>query len=151
MIKLIVELTNLYAVQVGPIKFSGKLKRNGTLKFSQESASSTCVDMMYWSVELWYPPIADVMTRNHFKELNWFLQFNDKALANRSRDDQMYDRYHKVRPLLTMMREACLLTEPEERMSVDEPLYRIKTAFDNILLRKLRNGASKSKSWQDVV
>jgi len=51
-------------------------------------------------------------------------------------------QYHKVKPLLNLLRDACLLTEAEERMSVDEPLQRKNSL-------RVRNGASNS--WQDVV
>jgi len=35
------------------------------------------------TIELWYQPVADVMTGNRFKAL-----INDDALATQSRDDQ---------------------------------------------------------------
>jgi len=93
---------------------------------------------LYWGVELRYPPIADVMTRNRFKELNRFLHFNGNALATQSRDDPAYDRFYKVRPLLTMLRDACLLTEPEERLSVDEQMipYKGKNSLRQYLPKK---------------
>ena len=42
------------------------------------------------------------------------------------RDDPRYDRYFKVRPMLAMLHDACLQTEPEEKMSVDEQMIPYK-------------------------
>ena len=85
------------------------------------------------------------MTRDRFKDLNRFVQFNDNALATQNRDDPAYDQYYKVRPLLNMLRDACLLTEPEERMSVDEQMipYKGKNSLRQYLPKNRRSGALK--------
>ena len=57
---------------------------------------------MYWSKELRYSPVADVLTRNRFYDLH----FNDNSKTVQNRDDQNYDRFYKVRPILSMLRTA---------------------------------------------
>jgi len=79
---------------------------------------------MYWSRELHFPAIADVMSRNKFEELTKYIHFKDNSQTVTNRDDNNYDRFYKVRPLLNMLHDACLKLEPEEKMSVvtDDPL-----------------------------
>ena len=142
----IVQQTNLYAAQVGSSfvtneeeieQYIGILVKMGIVHMPRYE--------LYWSVELRYPPIADVMTRDRFKDLNRFVHFNDNALATQNRDDPAYDRYYKVRPLLNMLRDACLLTEPEERMSVNEQMipYKGKNSLRQYLQKNRRSGALK--------
>jgi len=79
---------------------------------------------MYWSRELHFPAIADVMSRNKFEELTKYIHFKDNSQTVTNRDDNNYGRFYKVRPLLNMLHDACLKLEPEEKMSVvtDDPL-----------------------------
>ena len=139
MITHIVQQTNMYAAQVGSSfvtdeneieQYLGMLMRMGIVHLPRYE--------LYWSIELRYPPIADVMPRDRFKELNRFVHFNDNASAVQSRDDPAYDRYYKVRPLLTMLRDACWLTEPEARMSIDEQMipYKGKNSLRQYLPKK---------------
>jgi len=76
----------------------------------------------YWSSELRFPAVADVMSRNMFSNLTRYIHFNDSNKMITNRDDPQYDPYFKVRPLLGMLRESCLNIEPEEKMSIDEQM-----------------------------
>jgi len=80
----------------------------------------------YWSTEIRFSAVADVMSRNRFSDLTRYLHFNDNNTATTDRDDPHYDRYFKVRPLLTMLRESCLKVEPKEKQSVDEQIIPFK-------------------------
>ena len=81
----------------------------------------------YWSDELRFPPVADVMSRNRFTDINKIVHFNDNSKTVTDRDDPQYDRYYKVRPLLNFVRDACLEIVPEENLSVDETISSQKT------------------------
>jgi len=77
---------------------------------------------MYWSKKLRFTAVVDVMSRNRFNELTRYIHFNDNSKAVTNREDQNYDRYFKVCPLLNLLREACLKIEPEEKTSIDEQI-----------------------------
>ena len=112
----IVEQTNTYAAQSGSNfrtdvteveQYVGILVKMGLVNRPHYK--------MYWSKELRFPAIADIMSRNRFEELNRYLHFSDNSRVVTNRDDVNYDRFNKVRPLLNMLREACLKLEPEEK------------------------------------
>lgn len=139
MISKIVEQTNVYAAQSGSNfltdsteieQYIGILLKMGLVKMPRYT--------MYWSKELRYSPVADMMPRTRFFELNKFVHFNDNCTAVQNRNDPLYDRYHKVRPLLCMLRTACLMTEPERKMSVDEQMipYKGKNSLRQYLPKK---------------
>jgi hypothetical protein len=123
----IVKQTNMYAAQQGSRfitdkneieQYIGVLLRMGIVRMPSLP--------MYWSQEMRYGPVADVISRNRFREIHRFLHFSDNNLAVTNRDDPNYDRYYKVRPVLESLRSACLQLEPEEKMSVDEQIIPFK-------------------------
>lgn len=123
----IAEQTNIYAVQSGSNfrtsateveQLIGILMKMGLVSMPRYR--------LYWSKELRFPAVADIMSRNRFDELNKYLHFNDNTKTVTNRDDENYDRFYKVRPLLNMLREACLKVEPEEKHSVDEQMIPFK-------------------------
>jgi hypothetical protein len=143
LIEHIVEQSNTYAVQCGSSFLTdsneieqclGVLMKMGLVHMPRYK--------MYWSQELRFPPIADVMSHNRFCQMNKFVHFNDNAKQITNRDDPDYDRYYKVRPLLTSLCDACLNVEPEEKMSVDEQMIPYKGK--NSLRQYLPN---KPKKW----
>lgn len=77
---------------------------------------------LYWSTEMRYPSIADVMSRDRFKEIIRYMHFNDNTKLVKNREDPAYDRLFKVRQLLTKLRAQCLLLDPEEKESIDEQM-----------------------------
>ena len=70
---------------------------------------------LYWSQNLLCPRIAGVMPRNCYQELLRYLHF----LNNDSINTQ--DKLAKIRPLISMVREEFVKTEPEEYNSVFIP------------------------------
>ena len=123
----IVQQTNIYAVQCGSTfgtdlaeieQYLGVLVKMGLVHMPRYKC--------YWSTELRFPAIADVMSRNRFSDLTRYIHFNDNSKAITNRDDPQHDRYYKVRPLLNKLREACLKIEPEENMSIDEQMIPFK-------------------------
>ena len=119
----IVQQINIYAIQSGAYfrtdlaeieQYLGILVKMGLVHMPRY----TC----YWSSELRFPAVADVMSRNMFSNLTRYIHFNDNNKMITNRDDPQYDPYFKVRPLLGMLRESCLNIEPEEKMSIDEQM-----------------------------
>lgn len=123
----IVQQTNIYAIQSGANfrtdlaeieQYLGILVKMGLVHMPRYKC--------YWSSELRFPAVADVMSRNRFSDLTRYIHFNDNNKMMTNRDDPQYDRYFKVRPLLSMLRESCLNIEPEEKMSIDEQMIPFK-------------------------
>ena len=147
MVSHVVEQTNIYSVQLGSTfrtdqneieKYIGVLMKMGLVHMPRYA--------MYWSSETRYPPVADVISRNRFTDLNKHIHFNDNSKLITNRDDAAYDRYYKIRPVLVMLRESCLRIEPEDRMSIDEQMipYKGKNSLRQYLPKKPKNGVLKS-------
>ena len=142
-----VDQTNFYAVQSGS---SFRTDRDEIEKYLGILVKMGIVHMpryrMYWATETRFAPVAGVMSRNRFAELQKFIHFNDNLLVVTDRDDPLYDRYFKVRPMLTMLRDACLQTEPEEKMSVDEQMipYKGKNSLRQYLPKKPKKWGFKA-------
>jgi hypothetical protein len=139
LIRLIVEQTKIYAFQEGSNfetdhdeieQYLGILLRMGLVSMPRYR--------MYWSNELRFPPVADVIGRNRFFDLNRYLHFSDNSKVVKKRDDPEYDRFSKVRPMLNIIQQACLAIEPEEKMSVDEQIipYKGKNSLRQYLPKK---------------
>jgi len=105
----IMDQSNLYAV------LSGSSFRTTVAELEQYVGILMKMGMVpmpsyrsYWSTELRLPAVADIMSRDRFFDLNRFLHFSDNSTAVTNREDSNYDRFYKVRPLLTYLRNACL-------------------------------------------
>ena len=97
----------------------------------------------YWSQQLRYSPVADVMSLNRFQLLLENLHFvnNDEIDKN--------DKLAKIRPIVDIVRNQCIEVEPEEYHSVDEQSYHLKQNFqvyDNIIQKSLKNRGLRSWS-----
>lgn len=126
--ELIAEQSNLYALQK-----DGKI-----LNMTKDEAEQLVgiwlhmgiVDMpgtfsMYWSAECRYPPVADVMSRNRYRQLMRYFHLNDNTKML-SRTDPNYDKLFKVRPLLNRLLEYMKSLPIEEYHSVDEQIIPFK-------------------------
>lgn len=131
--------TNMYAAQLGTSfstntdeieRYLGVLIRMGLVHMPRHE--------MYWSKELRFHPISDVLSRDRFKDINRFIHFNDNSKQVLQRSDPEYDRYFKIRPVLDSLRNSCLSIEPEEKMSVDEQMipYKGKNSLRQYLPKK---------------
>ena len=92
---------------------------------------------LYWSRELRYSPVADVMARNRYHLLTSNLHF----VNNDSIDPS--DKLAKIRPIITAVRNECIKVEPEEFNSVDEQIIPSKTKFSSIR----QYNPKKPKKW----
>lgn len=135
----VVQQTNIYAVQQGSNfsteaseieRYLGVLIVMGLVHMPRYE--------LYWSKELRFPPVADVLSRQRFSDINKFIHFNDNSKQILQRTDSNYDRYFKIRPLLDALRASCLSVEPEEKMSVDEQMipYKGKNSLRQYLPKK---------------
>ncbi|XP_063620656.1 piggyBac transposable element-derived protein 3-like [Cydia splendana] len=73
----------------------------------------------YWSKQLRYPPIADLMTLKRYQQIRRYLHFADSNF-------ETSDRYYKVRPLVEKIKKNCLAQETEKEFSVDEMMIPYK-------------------------
>ena len=98
----IVENTNLYRVQ-----------KSGTLVNTTKDEISSFIGIhilmgivqlpnyeAYWSRELQFPPVADVMPINRYEKLRQYLHFVDNNAPNNDND-----KLFKVRPTITAIRD----------------------------------------------
>ena len=81
---------------------------------------------MYWSPKTRVATVADLMPLNRFEQILSLLHANDNELMKK-KDEQGYDRLHKVRPLIRSIFscfEDC--AEPELVGAVDEQIVPFK-------------------------
>mgnify|MGYP000336018700 CR=1 FL=1 len=80
----------------------------------------------YWSQCLGHPAISEVMSCNKWEEIKRFIHFNDNETYVPAGQDG-HDILHKIRPLLTKVRERLLLVPKEEYLAVDEQIIPTKS------------------------
>ena len=120
----IVENTNLYSVQ-----------KSGTSVHTNKDEISSFIGIhilmgivqlpnykAYWSRELRFPPVLDVMPINRYEKLRQYLHSVDNNAPNNDND-----KLFKVRPIITAIRDECVKVEPEEFQVVDEQIISCKT------------------------
>ncbi|XP_072377857.1 uncharacterized protein [Diabrotica undecimpunctata] len=73
----------------------------------------------YWSRNLRYDKIANIMQLKLYQQLRRNLHFTNNEEKNN-------DRYFKIRPVMEMIRKNCLKIEEEKKMSVDEMMVAYK-------------------------
>lgn len=75
----------------------------------------------YWSQELGYEKISDVMSRNRYEEIRTFLHFANNEL------DSGEDRFFKIRPIFEYLRQRFLQFDGRERKyAIDEMMIKYK-------------------------
>ena len=84
--------------------------------------------LLYWSQNLRYAPIADVMPLKRYQKLRQYLHF----VGNMTYDDRVHDKLFKIKPVLESVREQCIKIQPEQSHSVDEQIIPAKTRFSKI-------------------
>ncbi|CAK1600982.1 unnamed protein product [Parnassius mnemosyne] len=121
---LIVDQTNLYAVQCGGGQAKGiNISKNDIRDFLGITILMGVVKMPsyrdYWSQTLRHAPIADVMPLKKYEKIRKYLHFSNNIDAND-------DRYFKIRPILEKIRQTCLLVKEEGRYRIDEMMVPYK-------------------------
>ena len=129
-IQLMVDNTNLYSVQK-----TGK-SVNVTVEemksFIEMQIVMGIVRMpryeYYWSRELRYPAVADVMPLKRFDQLRRFLHVVDSDTFAEHSSNKLF----KIQPLIDSVRKECIKVEPEEFHSIDEQIIPCKTKRSQI-------------------
>ena len=80
----------------------------------------------YWSRELRYPPVVEVISRNRYQELIRYLHFVDNTTVNKR------NKLGKIKPVIEAVRNECIKIEPEEFQNIDEQIIPSKTKFSSI-------------------
>ena len=94
---------------------------------------------LYWSKELRYASIANVMSLKRFEFLRRSLHVVDNNTFNPDDGDKLF----KIRPLLEAVRNECIKVDPEECHSVDEQIIPSKTKRTKIR----QYNPKKPKKW----
>ncbi|CAF4434747.1 unnamed protein product [Rotaria magnacalcarata] len=127
-ISLLTNQSNLYSVQKDPNKpvrisetemaqFIGILMMTGIYAFPEQR--------FFWSSTTRVECISSVMSRDRFLEIKKYLHVADNSVQL-DRDDPNFDRAHKVRPLLNIIKENFRTISKEEKLSVDEQIIPFK-------------------------
>lgn len=128
--KLVTEQTNNYSVQK-----SGQSVNTTSSEIEQFIGMHMKMGVvglpsytLYWSNEMRYPPVADIMPRKRYEKLRRYLHIVD----NMTYDEQTADKLFKVRPLIEQVAKNCRKISPEENHSVDEQIIPSKTKYSKI-------------------
>ena len=97
-------------------RYIGVLLYFGVLKLPQFK--------MGWAKELKLTAITNAMTRQRFEKLKQCLHFNNAEQPKKG--DINYDKLHKIRPLLNILKENFSKLPQEEHQSVDEQIIAFK-------------------------
>ena len=127
---LVVENTNLYSTQK-----SGSSVNTSRSEIEQYigmhikmGVISLPAYTLYWSNEMRYPPIAEIMSLKRFQKLRRFLHFVDNSTFKEGSSDKLF----KIKPIVEGLRDQCVLVKPEELHSIDEQIIPSKTKFTKI-------------------
>ncbi|XP_040072936.1 piggyBac transposable element-derived protein 2-like [Ixodes scapularis] len=125
---LIVQQSNLYAVQQNPNKPLA-LSRVELEPFLGCTVYMSIFQLprsrLYWSAECRLPVVADIMTRDRWEEIKSSLHFNDN-LSMPPADSSPKDRLFKIRPLLEMLLPKFEEIPQEQCLCVDEQMVPFK-------------------------
>ena len=127
---LVVEHTNFYSVQK-----SGSSVNTSPSEIEQFIGMHMKMGVIalpsythYWSNELRYPSIADVMPRKRFEKLRRFLHFVDNMRCEENNPDKLF----KVRCIVEEVAANCRKVPPEQNHSIDEQIIPSKTKYSKI-------------------
>ena len=127
---LVVEQTNLYSVQK-----SGASVNTSPTEIEQFIGMHMKMGIIalpsythYWSNELRYPSLADIMPRKRFEKLRRYLHFVDNMVSDKNNPDKLF----KVRCIVEAVAANCRKVRPEQNHSVDEQIIPSKTKYSKI-------------------
>lgn len=83
---------------------------------------------LYWSNELRFSSIADVMPRKRIEKLRRCLHY----VNNMTYDEKIKDKLFKVRCIVEIVAENCRKISPEEYRSVGKQIVPSKTKYSKI-------------------
>ena len=128
--ELVVEQTNLYSTQKTTSsesttteeieKFIGMHMKMGVMRLPSYK--------MYWSQQMRYPAIADIMPLKRYVKLRSSLHFVD----NNPHQPGVSSKLFSIQPVIDHVREQFRKVSPEECHSVDEQIIPAKTRYSGI-------------------
>ena len=80
---------------------------------------------LYWEKELNYTLVSGKMSLDSFTLIQRYLHFNDNSKC-KPKTYPGHDHLLKVRPIVDMLQENLMITEPEERHIIDEQIIPFK-------------------------
>ena len=92
----------------------------------------------YWSMQLWYDLVADIMSCKRFKCLKRYIHFTDN-----NGEQNKEDKFWKIKPLFEMFREQCKNVESSTLQSVDEVMVPYKGTRAGKLRQYVKNQPHK--------
>lgn len=120
LLELIVTETNRYSEQLGkPVETNISEMQNFLAIEILMGLVSMRAYTDYWSINLRYDPIANIMPLKRYQVLRRNIHFVDNSTPTE-------DRYYKIRPVIEAVRQKCLEIEEEKRFSVDEMMIPYK-------------------------
>lgn len=122
------EETNLYSVQTKPERptvFTENDMKNYFGIYIYTSLVHMPNIRSFWSEELRFAPIADVMSVNKFEKIRQFIHFNNNATLI-PRDQPGHDRLYKIRPLVEYLNKRFSSVALEQYLSIDEQMCSTK-------------------------
>lgn len=128
LITSIVQETNLYAVQTKPER-PPYFTENDIKQYLGIIIFTSLVHMpnlrSFWSKDLRFAPVADVMPVNVFEKIRRFIHFaNNETFI--PRDQPGHDRLHKIRPLVDFFNNKFSSVPLEQHLSIDEQMCSTK-------------------------
>ena len=81
---------------------------------------------MYWAAATRYASITDYMSRDEFTKIGHIIHFNNNTALVTNQEANSYDRLHKLRPFLKIVRSTCLQLTNEECQCIDEEMIPFK-------------------------
>ncbi|XP_023026106.2 piggyBac transposable element-derived protein 3 [Leptinotarsa decemlineata] len=124
----IVEETNLFSVQKKPERptvFTDIDIKQYIGIVTYMSLANMPNTRSFWSDDLRFSNIADVMPVNKFEKIRQYIHFNDND-AFIPPDRPGHDRLHKIRPLVDHLNKKCSSVALEQHLSIDEQMCSTK-------------------------
>ena len=81
----------------------------------------------YWSRELQFPSVDDVMSINQYGKLRQYLHFVDSNAPNNN-----YKKLFKAKRIVSVIRDKCVKVKPEECQAIDGQIILCKTKRSKI-------------------
>ena len=85
---------------------------------------------LYWSEEMHYAPVADLMSRDRYKNIRIYLHVADNTMKDNPGNTGK--KLYRVAPVIDHVKQNCNKIEPGQYQSIDEQIVPAKTRFSRI-------------------
>ena len=80
---------------------------------------------LYWSKEMRYALVADLISRDRYKKIRTYLSVADNTAKDNPGNTRT--KLYKVAPFIDHIKKNCNKIEPEQYQSIDEQIAPVKT------------------------